>query len=266
MNIYMVWMVLPRIRPFVIGMVHVGPLPGSPKYSGNLDKLIQEAVENAVMLVEGGVDAVLVENFYDAPFPKNRADPATVASMTVIVREVTKTINVPVGINILRNCGIDAAAVAAVTRASFIRVNALSEVVITDQGVLEPIALDLMRYLKLVGYRPAVLADVHVKHGKPLAERPIEIVAYEAVKRGGADAVIVSGGATGSEASINDVIKVKNVVNVPVIVGSGITAENVASFLRHADGAIVGTYFKEGREISLKKVRALMDKVQELRK
>ncbi len=263
---YVVWLVLPRIRPFIIGMVHVGPLPGSPKYSGDLDKMIQEAVQNAVTLVEGGVDAVMVENFYDAPFPKNSADPVTVASMAVIVKEITKTINVPVGVNILRNCGIDAAAVAAVTRASFIRVNALSEVVITDQGILEPIAYDLMKYLKLVGHRPAILADVHVKHGRPLADRPIEVVAVETVERGGADAIIVSGEATGSEASINDVIKVKNVVNVPVIVGSGITADNAASFLRYADGAIVGTYFKEGGRISLKKVKALMDKVQELRK
>ena len=251
--------------PFIIGVVHVGPLPGSPTYGGDLDKVIAEAVENATALVDGGVDAIIVENFYDAPFPNDKADPATVSSMTAVVMEVRRAVNVPIGINILRNCGLDAAAVAAATNASFIRVNALAEVVVTDQGILEPIAHELMRYFKILGYQPAILADVHVKHGAPLVTRPIDVVAVETVERGKADAVIVTGKATGAEPNLEDVIQVKNAVNAPVIVGSGVNLTNISKLLKYADGAIVGTYFKEGRRVVTRKVRELVEAVHELR-
>ncbi len=254
-------------RPFIIGMVHVGPLPSSPAGErARLEDIVEAALRDARALEEGGVDGVLVENFYDVPYPKVEADPATVAAMAVIVRRVVESVSIPVGVNILRNCGVQALAVAHVCGGRFIRVNALSETVVSDQGILEPIAYELMRYRRFLGSSVAVLADVHVKHAAPLAERPAPLVAREAVERGGADAVIVSGVATGSPPSPEDVRLVKNAVDAPVIVGSGVNAGNVASLLSVADGAIVGTYFKVGRRVSVDRVRKLVSLVRSLKR
>lgn len=255
------------VKPFVIGMVHVGPLPSTPLSSGaSIDDIIEVAVKDAQALEEGGVDGIMVENFYDAPYPKDVADPATVASMALITREVVKSVSVPVGVNILRNCGLQALAVAHVCGASFIRVNALSETVVSDQGILEPIAYELMRYRRYLGARVAVFADIHVKHAAPLAWRPPELVAKETVERGGADAVIVSGARTGAPPDVKEVTAVKGAVNVPVIVGSGINPSNAPLLLKVADGAIVGTYFKEGGKLSVERVRKLMKIIEGLRR
>jgi len=255
------------VKPFVIGMVHVGPLPSTPLGSGtSLNDVIENAVRDARALEEGGVDGIMVENFYDTPYPKDVADPATVASMTLITREVMRSVSVPVGVNILRNCGLQALAVAHVCGASFIRVNALSEAVVSDQGILEPIAYELMRYRRYLRSQVAVFADVHVKHAAPLAWRPPELVARETVERGGADAVIVSGAKTGAPPDVKEVEVVKNAVKVPVIIGSGTTPENVRELLSVADGAIVGTYFKEGGRVSVGRVEKLMSVVKSLRR
>ncbi len=254
-------------RPFIIGMVHVGPLPGSPSYLGqSMHQIIEEAVDNAKALVDGGVDAVLVENFYDVPYPKSVPDPAVIASMALVVDAVKKVVNVPVGVNILRNCGIESTAVAAVSGASFIRVNALSEVIVADQGIIEPSAYELRRYMKYLGFKPCVFADLHVKHAHSLAPRPLHEVGKEAVERGLADAVIVSGTMTGVRPSREDILSVKKAVDVPVIVGSGLRPEFVPELLSIADGAIVGTYFKSGRSVVKSKVTRLMEVVKALKK
>ena len=251
-------------HPFIIGMIHVGPLPGSPRYGGeDLSSLVDEAVNNAERLAEGGVDGVLVEDFYDFPYPKIEADPAVLASMALIAKSVKDVINIPLGINVLRNCAVAAAAIASVVKGSFIRVNALSETIVSDQGIIEPVAYSLTKYFKYISYRPAVLADVHVKHASPLGQRDIGNVAKDAVGRGCADAIVVSGGRTGSPPRIIDVVEVKNVLKeTPVIIGSGLTPLNASQLLKHADGAIVGTYFKEGRKISVARVKKLMEVVK----
>jgi len=253
-------------RPFIIGMVHVGPLPGSPRYGGEeLGNLIEEAVSIAERLAEGGVDGILIEDFYDYPYPKTEADPAVISSLTLIASAVRRAIDVPLGINVLRNCAIAAAAIASTVGGSFIRVNALSETIVSDQGIIEPAANALCRYFKYIAYRPAVLADVHVKHAAPLGPRSIGEVAKDTVERGCADAVVVSGVRTGVPPQLEDIVEVRNALKeTPIIVGSGLNVQNASKLLRHADGAIVGTYFKEGRSVSIDKVRKLMDIVRAL--
>ena len=256
-------------EPFIIGVVHVGPLPGSSSFRGRLKALIDEALRNARALEDGGVDGIIVENFYDKPFPKNRADPATVASIALIVREVSRAVGVPVGVNILRNCWMDSVAVAYVAGGRYVRVNALVEAVSTPEGVIEPAAYGLRRYMRFLGAEGiAVLADVHVKHGRPIAARPLGDVAVEAVERGLADAVVVSGELTGAEARIDDVREVRDRLGgaVPVVVGSGVNPGNAPRFLSIANGAIVGTYFKVGREVSVDRVRRLVSSVKHLRR
>ncbi len=255
-----------RRRPFIIGMIHVGPLPSTPTHTGiRVEDIIDAALRDAKALEEGGADGMLVENFYDTPYPKERADPATIAAMAIVVKEVVKSSSIPVGVNILRNCGLQALAVAHVCGGKFIRVNALSETVVSDQGILEPIAYELMRYRRFLGSDVAVFADIHVKHAAPLTPRPAPLVAREAVERGGADAVVVSGIATGSAPSPEEVKSVKDAVNVPVIVGSGVNPSNAVALLSVADGAIVGTYFKVGRKVSVDRVRKLVNTVRSVK-
>ncbi len=252
-------------KPFIIGMIHVGPLPSTPSDEWlSIDEVVDRAVKEARILENGGVDGVMVENFHDTPYPRYSADPATVAAMAIITREVRREVSVPVGVNILRNCGVQALGVAFVAGASFIRVNALAEAVVSDQGVLEPIAYELMRYRRYLGAEVSVLADVHVKHAAPLAPRPLKLVAAETVERGGADAVVVSGSATGRPPTVSEVREVKEAVKAPVIIGSGLNPGNAVELLKIADGAIVGTYFKVGGRVSIERVEKLVRIVRSL--
>lgn len=256
-----------HVKPFIIGMVHVGPLPGTPLYRGDLSEIIENAIKDSKTLEEGGVDGIIIENFNDRVYRTNRADPAVISSMTLIVNEVKKEVSIPIGVNVLRDCVLDSIAIAYVTKSSFIRVNALVETVDTPEGILRPSAYRLNMYRSLLkAWNIAILADIHVKHGKPLTKRDIDVVAKEAIERGLADAVIVTGRITGEAIDLNDLIKVKRAVNAPVIIGSGLNPNNVKELLRHADGAIVGTYFKVNGRVSIEKVKRFMNVVKELRR
>ena len=192
----------------------------------------------------GGIDGILVENFWDLPYRKVPDDPETVAAMALAVKEIVKTMGLPVGVNMLRNGGVQALCIVHVTGARFIRVNMLTEAFVTDQGIVEGIAAELLRKKRHLNSDVRILADVHVKYAKPLYERPITLSAKELIERGSADAIIVSGARTGEPPNLETLKAVKGAVDVPVFVGSGLNLENVESYLSVADGAIVGTYFK----------------------
>ncbi|RLG87202.1 MAG: hypothetical protein DRO18_03490 [Thermoprotei archaeon] len=247
----------------VIGMVHLRPLPNTPKYRDeSIDELLDHALREAKALIEGGIDAILVENFNDVPYEPKPSDPIVVSVMTLIVNEIRK-LGVPVGVNVLRNGCIEALAIAHTAKASFIRCNVFVETIVTDQGIIEPIAPKLMRYKRLLGAGVKVFADIHVKHGKPLVNRPIEEVALEAFDRGLADAVIVTGERTGIPPKMNVLRSVKSAVgDRPVIVGSGVNAENIGEILSIADGVIVGTYLKKNgivtNPVDVERVKKIM--------
>jgi membrane complex biogenesis BtpA family protein len=233
----------------LIGMVHLGPLPGAPRFAGDLDAVLAAAVADADTLAAAGFDAVLVENFGDAPFFADDVPKATVAALTRAVAEVRRVVAVPVGVNVLRNDAPAALAVAAATGAAFIRVNVLSGTMNTDQGVITGRAAEVARLRASLGIPVVVLADVFVKHAIPPAGLTLEQAAADAWERAGADGLIVTGSGTGKPASLDDVARVKAAApGAPVFVGSGVAAATVAEVLRRADGAIVGTSLKhEGR-------------------
>jgi len=259
------------VRKAVVGVVHLSPLPGSPRYSGeNLDAIIERALRDARALSNGGVDGILIENFWDAPYRKERVSPMTVASMTVVAKEVAREVEVPIGVNVLRNDAVAALAIAKAVGGSFIRVNAYVETVVTDQGVIEPCAYRVQVAKKV--YHASyvrVFADVHVKHGAPLAQRPVDLVAEEALKRGLADAVVLTGPSTGTPPPLEELLSVRTKLpQASIIVGSGCNPENVRELLKIADAAIVGSYFRGGdlsAPVSEERVREFMAKVRELR-
>ncbi len=229
----------------LIGVVHLLPLPGSPRWNGNLKSVLNRARMEAGILQDGGAHGIIVENFGDAPFRTGRVEPETVSAMTLAVEHVRSGASVPVGVNMLRNDAISALAVAASTGAEFIRVNVHYGVMATDEGIVEGEAHETTRRRRSLNADVQILADVLVKHATPVGQTDIGLVAQETTRRALADGLIVSGPATGQPANSFDVSVVRRAVpDGFVLVGSGINESNVWRILEHADGAIVGTSLK----------------------
>lgn len=240
---------LPGLARALIGMVHLLPLPGSPRWGGSLDAVVDRAVADARALAGGGFHACLVENFGDAPFSPGRVDAAAIAGMAVAVAEVRRAVSLPVGVNVLKNDAQGALAVAAATGAAFVRVNVHVGAVVADQGLIQGDAYTTLRYRRLLGTDTRLFVDVGGKHAVPLAPVELEQVARDAAERALADALVVSGPATGEPTAPGDVKRVRAVVpDRPVVVGSGVTPETIGPLLTLADGVIVGTWLKrDGR-------------------
>ena len=240
------------IRKEIIGVVHLLALPGSPGWQGNLDEVVGHALRDAEALARGGVNAVIFENFGDVPFLTGPAPPEAVAAMAVVIDRVAKSIDVPFGVNVLRNDPIAALGLAYATGGEFIRVNVHTGVMVTDQGIIEGGAAETVRRRSGLGADVKLLADVMVKHAVPLGEQDIRDAAKAAVQRGLADALIVTGPFTGEEADMSDVRAVKEAApeGTPVLVGSGVTEENIGAYMEWADGVIVGTSMKVGGVVS----------------
>jgi uncharacterized protein len=251
----------------LIGMVHLPPLPGSPRWDGSMDRAIAVAVTDARALVDNGMDAVIVENYGDAPFARGRVASATVAAMTVIAQEIRRALpDAPLGVNVLKCDARSALAVAAAVSARFIRVNVLAGAVVADQGIVQTDAYDVLRDRRLLGVDVAIFADVQGKHAVPLAPIEIEQQARDLASRSLADGLVVSGRATGDATPIDDVKRVRSAVpDVPILVGSGVTPETAAELLSLADALIVGTSLKRDGDVSNPvdpvRVRRLVDAV-----
>lgn len=233
-------------------MVHLGPLPGAPRFDGDLDRVLKAAVTDAGRLEEAGFDGIMVENFGDAPFYGASVPPITVAAMTRAVAEVAGAVGLPVGVNVLRNDAESALAVAMAAGGSFIRVNVLSGTMVTDQGPIIGRAAEVLRLRAAVASRIAILADVFVKHAVPPPGLTIEEAAADLWERAAADAIVVSGSATGEPVDAEQLGAVAAAVPAaPLIAGSGVDATNVRAILDACHGVIVGTSVKvDGRTTS----------------
>jgi membrane complex biogenesis BtpA family protein len=232
----------------LIGMVHLRPLPGAPAFDGDLAAVIEAAVADARTLAKAGFDAVIVENFGDAPFFADDVPKITVAAMTRAVHAVAAA-GIPVGVNALRNDALAALAIASAAPASFIRVNVLSGTMFTDQGPIVGAAADVGRFRATHCPDAAILADVFVKHATPPPGLSLSDATVDLSERSGADGVVVSGSATGAPADLDDLEVVSGSTRLPVFAGSGVSPGSIAAVLAVADGAIVGTATKPGGRI-----------------
>jgi membrane complex biogenesis BtpA family protein len=234
----------------IIGVVHLLPLPTSPRWGGSLKAVINRAEQEVTALASGGVDGVIVENFFDAPFTKNQVDPAVVSAMTLIVQRLMNLVTLPVGINVLRNDAQSALAIATCVHAQFIRVNVLTGIMATDQGLIEGQAHQLLRYRRELGSDVKIFADVLVKHARPLGSPNLTTAVQETIERGLADGVILSGWATGSPPSLEDLELASAAANgTPVFIGSGASWENIPTLMQAADGVIVSSSLKRRGKI-----------------
>ncbi|HEX6158924.1 MAG TPA: BtpA/SgcQ family protein [Thermoanaerobaculia bacterium] len=232
-------------RRAVFGMIHLLPLPGAPLFV-SIEEVLDAALRDARAISDGGADGLVFENFGDRPFTKGRVEAETVAAMTHIVSVVTRAVRVPFGVNVLRNDARSALAIAAATGAAFIRVNVHTGATLTDQGLIEGDAYATMRERARLAPGVHVFADHLVKHATPLGDVDPVQSAKDLRLRGLADALIVSGAETGAAADPSRLTLLRDAVgDAPLLLGSGLTVENAASFAG-ADGAIVGTSIKRG--------------------
>ncbi len=232
----------------VIGVVHLLPLPGSPRWGGNLDRVLDRAVRDAKALRAGGAHGGVVENYGDLPFVKGSVEPACTAAMAVALRACVEATGLPFGVNVLRNDAPAALAVALAGGGRFIRTNVHTGAMATDQGILEGRAAETMRdRARLRAGRIAVFADVLVKHGAPIGERDPRSEAADAVERGLADAILATGRATGMKADYREVASVRDELpDVPLLVASGVEPLDLPIVANLADGVLVGTSIKKG--------------------
>jgi uncharacterized protein len=228
--------------PSLVGVVHLPPLPGSPRWGGDLAAVAASAVRDALALAEAGFDGILVENFGDAPFLPGRVSPVTVAAMTACALAVRAAApGVALGVNVLRNDAEAALAVAVAAGADLVRVNVHTGARVTDQGLVEGRAHETLRLRRALGAgHVRLLCDVDVKHSAPLAARPIGEEAHDLAERGLADAVLVTGSGTGRGVDLSDLSAVLAAVHVPVLVASGVTIDTLAA-VRRAHGVIAGS-------------------------
>jgi len=229
----------------IIGVVHLLALPTSCGWGGSLKGVIDRAEQEAAALAAGGVNGIIIENFFDVPFTKNQVDPAVVSAMSLISQRVMNLVTLPIGINVLRNDAHSALAIATCIGAQFIRVNVLTGVMATDQGLIEGQAHQLLRYRRELGSDVKILADVLVKHARPLGSPNLTTAVKDTIERGLADGVILSGWATGSPPSLEDLELAIDAANgTPVFIGSGATWENIPTLIQAADGVIVSSSLK----------------------
>jgi hypothetical protein len=254
-------------RPALVGVVHLLPLPGSPRPSPGLSALLERAVRDAAALAEGGADAVIVENFGDAPFDAERVPPATVATMTRVALAVQGAApSLSLGLNVLRNDALAALGIAAAVGAEFIRVNVHVGAMVTDQGLIQGRARETLLERNRLGAQVRVAADVLVKHAVPLGSPTLEEVAADTASRGLADALVVTGAGTGKEADPDHLARLRRALpSARVWLGSGIRPDNAARF-RGLHGAIVGTWLHRGSDLDqpvdaarVRQMRAALD-------
>lgn len=257
----------------VIGMVHLWPLPGAPGYTGyGMGTIIDHAVQDAEALVEGGVDALMVENMWDLPYYVGRdVKPEAMTAQAVAAAEVVRRFpSLPVGINVIHNGGVVCLAIAVAAGARFIRVCILTGARLWDTGEFDHgCAAELIRKRKeLNAEHIHIFADVDKKHS--VAFPGVDLATHiEWTEFYGADAVIVSGKMTGSAPDIEDVRETKQRASRPVLIGSGSNEENIAAFLQYADGVIVGSSLKKDgvmeNPVDAARVRRFVEAVRAVR-
>jgi membrane complex biogenesis BtpA family protein len=234
----------------LIGMVHVGALPGTPHSRRSVSRLVGEAVAEAKILVNAGFDAIIIENMHDRPYVHGVKGPEIVAAMTAValtVREVEP--DLPLGIQILSGGNKEALAVALASGAQFIRCENFVFSHVADEGLLDRAeAGELLRYRKAIGANEVrIFADIKKKHASHAITADLSLAAaVEGAEFFSADGVIITGAATGRPTSPGDLAEARRATKLPVLVGSGVTPEQVGGLFEHADGLIVGSFVKRG--------------------
>jgi hypothetical protein len=254
----------------LIAVIHLPPLPGAPRWEGSIEAVLERAQSEARALAAAGFDALIVENYGDAPFHPGAVPAETVAGLALAVERVRNATALPVGVNVLRNDAAAALGIAAAAGASFIRVNVHTGAMLTDQGWLEGQAHETLRKRNHLGLDVDILADVLVKHAAAPAGATLDGAARDAWQRGLADGLIITGTATGEPVNAEDIHALRRTLpEAPLWIGSGLTPANLADLLPRADGAIVGSSLRRegvaGQPLDSERIRTFIEAARQAR-
>lgn len=247
-------------RCALVGMVHLQPLPGSPRWSGDMRAVLDAAARDADALLEGGCDALLVENMGDAPYLRGRVEPETVAAFALGAAEVARR-GAPMGVQILAAANREALGVAVATGASFLRVEAFAFAHVADEGWLDACAGELLRARAALHARVAIWADIKKKHASHAVTADLGLAdTARATAFCGADALVLTGMSTGEPTDPSHVREAR-VAGLPVAVGSGVTPADAGELAGIAQALIVGSHLKVGGDwrapVDPRRVRAV---------
>ena len=255
----------------VIAMVHIRALPGTPKYERDMQSIISTAIDEAMIYKNSGVDAIMIENMHDLPYLNNNAGPEITGAMAVIAYEIKLKTNLPVGIQILAAANKETLAVAHAAGLDFIRAEGFVFAHVADEGIIESNAGELLRYRKYIGAENIfVFTDIKKKHSSHSITSDISIVeTAKAAEFFLSDGIIITGKSTGVEADIEELTQVKENTDIPILIGSGITYDNIDKYFNLANSFIVGSHFKiDGNwanKIDETRVKRFMSKINEIK-
>ena len=255
----------------IIGMIHLQALPGTPEYAGNVRQIIQKALDEARIYRQAGIDALIIENMHDVPYTKNDVGHEISSLIAVIAYLVKRETGLPLGIQILAGANKAALAAALSAGVDFVRAEGFVFGHLADEGYIDSQAAGLLRYRKYIGAEHiAIFTDIKKKHSSHAITADLDIV--EAARAAGfflSDGLIVTGPHTGEITDLNELRKVKQATDLPVLAGSGVNIENVTDYLTVADALIIGSYFKKdgywANDVDENRVKMLMKKVEKLK-
>jgi membrane complex biogenesis BtpA family protein len=260
-----------NLNKAIIGMIHVQALPGTPQNKYSISQICDMAVEEAKMYAEAGLDAIMIENMHDIPYLKGNVGPEITASMTAVAKAIREATDLDLGIQILAGANKEALAVAQAANFQFIRAEGFVFGHMADEGLMESCAGELLRYRKMIGAEDIeIYTDIKKKHSSHAITADVDIdetaLAAEFFL---SDGLIVTGSSTGKAVYLHELKSLKDKVNLPVIIGSGVTADNLQEYWDYASAFIIGSHFKEEgywkNPISEERLKNFMDTVKELR-
>ncbi len=252
----------------LIGMLHVQALPGTPHNHLSMSQIIDFSLQEAEIFLDYGINTLIIENMHDIPYLNCKVGPEITSAMAIIAYELKKRFSLTLGIQILAGANKEALASAFCSGADFIRAEGFVFSHVADEGIMNSCAGQLLRYRKTIGAEHVkIITDIKKKHSAHSITADVNIVeTAKAAEFFASDGVIITGCSTGVSADLTELESVKKIVNIPVLVGSGINDKNLLSYLKYADGLIIGSYFKKegywANEISLDRVKKIVDKYQ----
>jgi membrane complex biogenesis BtpA family protein len=255
----------------IIAMIHVQALPGTPAYSGKSNAILETALKEAELYKKAGVDILMIENMHDRPYLKRKVGPEITAMMTVIGQAIKRETQMPCGVQILAGANEEALAVAKAASLDFIRAEGFVFVHVGDEGLFESDAGSLLRYRKMIDAEDIlVFTDIKKKHSAHAITSDVNLAeTAHAAEFFLSDGVVVTGTSTGRAVDLNKLKAVKKATDLPVLIGSGITIENINEYMHISDALIVGSYFKKGGKwsgpLDFERVLKFMGKAESLR-
>jgi membrane complex biogenesis BtpA family protein len=261
-----------NLNKTIIGMVHVQALPGTPNNKHSIEEICEIAVQEAKTYEEAGLDAIMIENMHDVPYLKGAVGPEITASMAVVAKAIREAVDLALGIQILAGANKEALAVAKAVNFQFIRAEGFVFGHVADEGYIDSCAGELLRYRKTIGAEDVqIFTDIKKKHSSHALTADVDIdETAKAAEFFLSDGLIITGSSTGKAVYLHELKSLKDKVQIPVLIGSGITSDNLDEYWNYASGFIVGSHFKENgfwkNPISKDRLKVFMEKVKQLRK